>query len=101
MRSNKKQSLLNKFKSLFVKKRKLLPALPREYDHEYYVENTASLTKLLHKSGYIILHRPYFLMKNSTHDVLTVNPFAKTAVDAAPYGEQPLTVQQFLELFDK
>ena len=76
-----------------------LPALPEEYNRNYYVENKAKIGKLLVKSDYTILHRPYFAMKDSTHDVITVNPYTKRAVDAAPVAEKPMTPQEFLALF--
>lgn len=76
-----------------------LPALSEEYNRKYFVENKAEIRKLLVKSDYTILHRPYFAMKGSTHNVITVNPHTKVAVDAAPLVEQPLTPQEFLALF--
>ena len=76
-----------------------LTTLSKEYDRKYYVENKAVIGKLLVKSDYTILHRPYFAMKDSTHDAITVNPHTKVAVDAAPITEQPMTPQEFLTLF--
>lgn len=76
-----------------------LPALSEKYNRKYFVENKTEIRKLLVKSDYTILHRPYFAMKSSTHNVITVNPHTKVAVDAAPLAEQPLTPQEFLALF--
>ena len=76
-----------------------LPALSEKYNRKYFVENKSEIGKLLVKSNYIILHRPYFAMKGSTHDVITVNPHTKVAVDAAPIAEHPMTPQEFLALF--
>ena len=81
------------------KRKEKLPALSEEYNRKYYVENKAEIGKLLVKSDYTILHRPYFAMKGSTHDVITVNPHTKVAIDAAPIAEQPMTPQEFLKLF--
>ena len=82
-----------------VKWKGKLPTLSKEYDRKYYVENKSVIGKLLAKSDYTMLHRPYFAMKGSTHDVITVNPHTKVAVDAAPIAEHTMTTQEFLALF--
>lgn len=87
-------------KKIIKKWKRKLPALSEEYNQKYFVENKAIIRKLLVKSNYTILHRPYFAMKDSTHDVITVNPYTKVAVDAGPIAEQPMTPQEFLELFN-
>lgn len=81
-------------------KKRTLPALSEEYNKKYYLKNTAALGKLLVKSKYTILHRPYFSMINSTHEAVTVNPHTKIAVDAAPISEPLITLEEFLALFD-
>ena len=73
--------MLKKFLELF--KRRVLPALPEEYDKIYYVDSSTVKPAILHRSGYKIFHRPYFAMKNSTHGIWQLNPHKNTG--AIPY----------------
>ena len=76
-----------------------LPALSEEHNRDYFVKNKEGVGTLLVESNYRVMHRPYFAMKGYTHDVMTVNPHTKIAVDAGPIAEQPMTPQEFLALF--
>ena len=77
----------------------VLPALPEDYDKKYYVRTDSIDFALLHRSGYQILHRPYFAMKGSTHDACSLNPHTKYGVDAAPDGAEIISFEEYLELF--
>ena len=80
--------------------RRILPSLIKEYDMPFYVEaKTIDLT-LLSDSGYRILHRPYFAMQGSTHNVYELNPHTKKGVDAAPYNVDFISFDDYLELFE-
>ena len=79
---------------------RVLPPLPAEFDRNCYVDSDTIKTEMLDRSGYGILHRPYFAMKGSTHAVWTLNPHRKSGVDAAPANEPGISFQEFLELFD-
>lgn len=59
MKTTKECPLLGK-----MPKRRILPQLPDEFDKEYVVDvdtMTDRSFSLLRRSGYVILHRPYFL----------------------------------------
>ena len=90
-----------KIKSAFIQKRRKLPALSNAYDKKFYVENKASVGGALCRSGYILQHRPYFSMRNSTHDAITFNPHRKIATDAAPVSKKPMTSEEFFAFFDR
>ena len=65
MKTTKECPLLGK-----MPKRRTLPQLPDEFDKEYVVDvdtMTDRSFSLLRRSGYVILHRPYFAMCGSTH----------------------------------
>ena len=80
---------------------RVLPKLPEKYDRDYAVTKDSASLELLRCSGYRILHRPYFAMMNQTHKNITLNPHTKTGVDAAPAGEEPITFDEFLKLFEE
>ena len=83
--------------------RKTLPQLPDEFDKEYVVDvdtMTDRSFSLLRRSGYVILHRPYFAMCGSTHKKYTLNPHTKQGVDAAEAGRAAISFCEFLELFE-
>lgn len=84
--------IFNKFKTI-------LPSLTEEYNKNYYVKASTIKTRILRKSGYAIIHRPYFAMKDSTHDVVTINPYKKECIDAAPINESVITFKDFLKIF--
>ncbi len=77
----------------------LLPPLPEAYDKKYYVRTDSIDFDLLYRSGYQILHRPYFAMKGSTHDICTLNPHGKFGVDAAPKDAEAISFEEYRELF--
>ena len=82
---------------------RILPALPEFYNRDYYVKADtigADDYLLLKRSGYKILHRPYFGMKGSTHSMFTLNPNKKVGIDAAPIGEVSVSFQEYLTLFE-
>lgn len=79
---------------------KLLPALNEEFDRNIVVDSDTIDSSLLSDSGYRILHRPYFAMKDSTHGKWTLNPHKKTGVDAAKNDDPSMAFIDFLELFD-
>ena len=77
----------------------VLPALPDDYDRKYYVRIDSIDFDTLHRSGYRLLHRPYFAMKDSTHEAYSLNPHTKSGVDAAPYEAETISFEEYLELF--
>ena len=85
--------------SLFSKP-KILPALSKRYD-KYYVVNTSTVkSAVLRRSGYKILHRPYFAMKNSTYEKWQLNPHTKIGIDAAQTDAKEIPFKEFLKLFE-
>lgn len=85
---------------MFKVKKIILPDLSEEYDKNYFVLANTVKIKVLKNSDYTISHRPYFAMKDSTHDVFTINPYKKSCVDAAPNNESTITFKEFLEIFN-
>ena len=80
--------------------KRVLPALTEKYNRDYVVDCDTIDSSLLLRSGYRIMHRPYFSMINSTHESWTLNPCTKVGVDAAKINEDCITFNEFLELFD-
>lgn len=80
---------------------RILPSLPEEYDKNYVVDSDTIKISLLTRSGYVILHRPYFGMKGSTHSKWTLNPFSKTGVDAAEVAAESISFSEYLALFQE
>ncbi len=81
----------------------ILPALSKEYDREYYIEADTLTNKyydLLYRSGYKLLHRPYFGMKGNTHSKITLNPHTKIGVDAARTDAKSISFDDFLSMFE-
>ncbi len=72
-----------------------LPDLPENFNQNYYIKTSTVNIRLLRRSGYKILHRPYFAMKNSTHDAVTINPHKKECVDAAPISADAIFLMIF------
>ena len=77
----------------------VLPALPESHDKRYYVRTDTIDFDALHRSGYQLLHRPYFAMKGSTHEAYSLNPHTKYGVDAAPDEAEIISFDEYLELF--
>ena len=98
MKTTKECPLLGK-----MPKRRTLPQLPDEFDKEYVVDvdtMTDRSFSLLRRSGYVILHRPYFAMCGSTHKKYTLNPHTKQGVNAAKVDSASISFCEFLELFE-
>ena len=79
---------------------RLLPPLEKEYDCDFVIPSGEVDRELLRRSGYGILHRPYFAMRGYTHDLWTINPHKKSGTDAAPKDAKPTSFQAFLRLFE-
>lgn len=77
----------------------VLPSLPEAYNRKYYVRTDSIDFNTLHRSGYQLLHRPYFAMNGSTHKAYTLNPHTKYGVDAAPDEAEIISFDEYLELF--
>lgn len=77
----------------------VLPSLPEAYDRKYYVRTDSIDFDTLHRSGYQLLHRPYFAMNGSTHEAYSLNPHTKSGVDAAPDEAETISFEEYLELF--
>lgn len=98
MKTTKECPLLGK-----MPKRRILPQLPDEFNKEYVVDvdtMTDRSFSLLRRSGYVILHRPYFAMCGSTHKKYTLNPHTKQGVNAAKVDSASISFCEFLELFE-
>lgn len=91
----------NRKKSSYFLKPKILPQLSKEYDKYYVVDASTVKCAILRRSGYKILHRPYFAMKNSTHEKWQLNPHTKTGIDAAQNDAKAIPFKEFLRLFEK
>lgn len=82
---------------------RVLPPLPEEFDKEYVIDADTMTDRsfaLLQRSGYCIVHRPYFAMYGSTHGKYTLNPHTKHGVDAAKADAESIAFCDFLELFE-
>ena len=77
----------------------VLPALPETYDRDFFVRTASIDFALLRRSGYQLLHRPYFGMRGSTHEACSLNPHTKSGVDAAPDEAETISFEEYLELF--
>ena len=80
---------------------RVLPALPKEFDRNYFVDSDTIDAGTLRRSGYTVVHRPYFAMIKSTHDAWTLNPHTKYGVDAAKTDDPTISFKDYLELFDE
>ena len=78
---------------------RVLPALPEEHNKKYYVRIDTIDFDTLRRSGYELLHRPYFAMMGSTHAAYTLNPHYRSGVDAAPKGAETISFEEYLALF--
>ena len=79
---------------------RVLPPLGEEYDRDFAIPAEQIDRELLRRSGYGILHRPYFSMRGYTRDLWTLNPHGKCGIDAAPADAEPTSFQAFLRLFE-
>ena len=78
---------------------KILPELPEDFNKNYTVDADTIPLPLLRRSGYTVLHRPYFAMQNSTHGKWQLNSHLKSGVDAAPIDAPSVSFSEFAELF--
>ena len=81
-------------------RRRVLPELPEEYNKDYIVSCRDIKVGLLRRSGYVIRHRPYFAMSNSTHAAWQLNPCTKRGIDAAPDDQTPISFKEYLKMFE-
>ena len=77
----------------------ILPPLPEEYNKSFFVLSDGIDNSLLERSGYRILHKPYFAMPGHTHIAWTLNPYTKVGTDAAPVKEGKIDFEEYLGLF--
>ncbi len=77
----------------------ILPPLSEEYNKSFFVCSDGIDSNLLAKSGYRILHKPYFAMPGNTHGAWTLNPYSKVGTDAAPVQEEKISFEEYLGLF--
>lgn len=73
--------------------------ISQEFDRSYAIPTCSAIYEILENANYHILHRPYFGMMGSTHYRITVNPYQKTAVDAARTDLEVISPDDFLALF--
>jgi len=79
---------------------RILPLLPADFKIYYPVAREGIDFDLLKRSGYVLMHRPYFAMRGYTHQAVLLNPCSKMGVDAAPDDETPITFEEYLGLFE-
>ena len=79
----------------------ILPSLSEEYNKGYYISADEIDRNMIIKSGYTILHKPYFAMAGHTHSAWTLNPHTKFGTDAAPVKEEKITFEEYLKLFGR
>ena len=79
---------------------RILPPLGEAYNRTFAIPSEEIDCELLRRSGYGILHRPYFSMRGYTHDLWEINPHTKSGVDAAKVGAEPTSYPAFLKLFE-
>jgi len=82
-------------------KKRILPSLPEEYDKKYIVDSDTIEQSMIMRSGYTILHRPYFAMNGSTHEKWQLNPHTKMGVDAAKDDDESICFAEYLAMFDE
>lgn len=75
-----------------------IPDFSEEFDRKYCVITKTIPILMVYRSGYTVLHRPYFAMMGCTHDVSTINPHKKCVVDAAKIDAPYITFYEFAEL---
>lgn len=78
---------------------RILPALGEEHDKNYVIKTDNIDAELLEHSGYRVLHRPYFAMQNSTHELWQLNPHTKSGVDAAKKDSEAIDFKDYLDMF--
>lgn len=79
---------------------RILPPLGAAYNRTFAIPSEEIDCELLRRSGYGILHRPYFSMRGYTHNLWRINPCKKSGVDAAKVGAEVTSFQDFLKLFE-
>ena len=82
---------------------KVLPRLSKEFDKDYFVDSdniTEDDLHLLERSGFVIMHRPYFAMPGSTHSMWSLNPHRKSGTDAVRVGQEAITFADFMKFYD-
>ncbi len=79
---------------------RILPQLNEKHNRYYAVSADTIEESILDRSGYRILHRPYFAMCESTHSVWSLNPHTRYGVDAAKKDAEVIDFCGFLKLFD-
>lgn len=80
----------------------ILPTLPIEFDKNYAVnaeEINKNVLEFLEKSGYKVIHCPYFSMHNETRKRYSINPHKKYVMDAARTDSVEISLESFLKLF--
>ena len=80
--------------------KRILPNLSKSFDKVYIIDSKTLDYSLLDRSGYRMIHCPTFSMAGKTHEKISVNPHAKSAVDAAKVDELAISFSEFLKLFD-
>ena len=91
-------SLLENLWGKYSVKSAYLTDFSEEFDKEYCVVTKTIPVPMIYRSGYTVLHRPYFAMRGCTHDVSTINPYKKSVIDAAKIDAPYITFYEFAEL---
>lgn len=79
---------------------KVLPSLSQSFDKPFVVDTATISVKVLRDSGYVILHRPYFAMKDSTHSKWQLNSHTKRGVDASPVNCESIPFDDYVKIIE-
>ncbi len=76
----------------------ILPCLSKDFDRFYVVEARTVNSTLLERSGYRLLHVPYFAMRGKTHEKCAINPHIRVLKDAAAGDAAAMSFKEFLKM---
>ena len=80
---------------------RFLPVLGKEYDQTYTIPSDEIDWKMIHRSDFRILHRPWFAMPGQTHSLIELNPHKKEGVDAGSVNAKTISFTDFLKLYEE
>ena len=78
-----------------------IPRLGEEYDRDYIVASETIDHDALKRSGFRVIHKPYYAMSGYTHSAYAVNPHTKRVLDAVPRGSEMMSHDDLMKLFER
>lgn len=78
-----------------------IPRLGDAYDKAYIIDSETIDHDALRRSGFKVIHKPYFAMSGYTHAAYSVNPHTKRVLDAVPHDSELMSYEDFLKLFER